>query len=142
MRFNLLLAFGSVAALLLTSPANAQLVEPDSLSADTARYGHSPELSCKNAKLRAADAYTSCLIHVLSESKVQGHDRFKKSIAWCDAGFNRAFGLAEAQGDCHTPGGASTIREPDPPSRQVAFAQRTTGHSGVTLDPTEIQLSA
>jgi hypothetical protein len=112
MRLDLILAFGAVAALLITSPADAQLAEPGWPSAHTLSHGHSPDISCKNAKLRAADAYTSCLIRVLSERKDQGRDRFKKSIAWCDATFNRAFGLAEAHGDCHTPGGASTIREP------------------------------
>jgi hypothetical protein len=72
----------------------------------------SQETLCENAKLRAADSYTSCLIRAVTKAKVQGQDPSEDAISRCDEGFDRAFGQAEAGGACRTPGGASTLRVP------------------------------
>jgi hypothetical protein len=106
MRFNLILASSAASMLLWASPAGAGSSKAGPASA------LSPATICENAKLRAAGTYASCLMRVLTEANAQGHDASEGEFARCDAGFDRAFEHAEAGGACHTPGGASILREP------------------------------
>jgi len=76
-----------------------------------AKAAPSPKTLCENTKLRAASTYTSCLLHAITKANTQEDDPSQDNIALCDERFDRAFEQAEAGGACHTPGGASTMRE-------------------------------
>jgi hypothetical protein len=60
------------------------------------------------AKLSAVGAYQQCLIRVYK--RLSGSDRSMRALARCDERFDQAFGRAEADDACRTPGGASAIR--------------------------------
>jgi hypothetical protein len=104
----------SLAALLVWSSGASAVgngVPPSYKSDPGSKRADVHETLCENAKLRAADSYVSCLIRVVRTAKVRGYDPSEQEIARCDEGFDRAFEQAEAGDACHTPGGASTMRE-------------------------------
>jgi hypothetical protein len=104
----------SLAALLVWSSGASAVgngVPPSYKSDPGSKRADVHETLCENAKLRAADSYVSCLIRVVRTAKVRGYDPSEQEIARCDEGFDRRFERAEAGGACHTPGGASTMRE-------------------------------
>jgi hypothetical protein len=79
-------------AALLVWPAHAWAGQVNA----TPSPANSPDTHCRNAKLRAVDNYTSCLIRVLTgKGDAHRHDTFEEAIARCDEAFNQAFGRAE-----------------------------------------------
>jgi hypothetical protein len=67
---------------------------------------------CENEKLRAASTYFACLVSGATRASIWGEMPSQRAIARCNEDFDWAFNQAEASAACHTPGGASTLREP------------------------------
>ena len=100
---TIILSTGSALALVLGSGA------ANALAADTQVHLEREEV-CLLSKFEAISRYHRCVMRAYRQAVVQDSEPLDE-IASCDVHFDRDFERAEANGACHTPGGASPVRE-------------------------------